>query len=85
MQVSREQFDAAVTALGLDPATTESVNLSPDWIRVVHRNQAVTSVPVSAPAPDDEAPASPSGEDDGAGAVDAGQPLDEGPRSVAHT
>jgi hypothetical protein len=58
MKVSREQFDAAVTALGLDPASTESVNLSPDWIRVVHKDQAVTSVPVSAPAPDDVEPES---------------------------
>lgn len=52
MQITPEQFDAAVSALDLDPATTLSVNLSPDWIRVVHSDQAVTSMPVSAPAPE---------------------------------
>lgn len=51
-EFTREQFAAVCAALDLDPETTLSINASPGWLRVVHADQAVTSVPVSAPAPD---------------------------------
>ncbi|MGC5078452.1 hypothetical protein [Agrococcus sp. DT81.2] len=46
MQVTTAQFVAAAEALGLNPDTTLSFNLSPYLLRVVHTDQAVTTTPV---------------------------------------
>lgn len=55
---SRADFEAVCSALNLDPATTLSINASPEWLRVVHTDQAVTSIPITTPEPDpDTAPA----------------------------
>lgn len=49
MQITIAQFEAACAALGLNAATTLSVNLAPTWVRIVHTDQAVTSIAVSVP------------------------------------
>lgn len=51
LKCTREQYEAALAALNLDPTTTVSLFLSPDWCRIEHTDQAATSVPVEPPAP----------------------------------
>lgn len=53
MQVTRKEWRAACAALGLDPETTHSINISPFFVRVVHADQATTSQPIPA-EPDEE-------------------------------
>lgn len=48
--ITAAQYEAAMDALGLDPATTLSVNLSRDWVRIVHTNAVVTSEAIAADA-----------------------------------
>jgi hypothetical protein len=45
---------AACAALDLDPATTLSINISPDYVRIVHTDQAVTSQPIAIEPPSPE-------------------------------
>lgn len=49
MDFTIEQIEAAYVALGLDPATVESANLSAGWVRIVHADRAVTSQAVAQP------------------------------------
>lgn len=49
-EFTSDAWEAACAALGLDPATTLSINISPDYVRIVHTDQAVTSQPIAAAA-----------------------------------
>lgn len=48
MTITPDHWAAACAALGLDPDTTLSINITPDWVRIVHADQAVTSQPIAA-------------------------------------
>lgn len=58
MDVTQDQYLAALAAIGLDPETTESLNLARAgdgyWIRVVHTDKPVFSGPIEMPEPDPE-------------------------------
>ncbi|HCS2945809.1 TPA: hypothetical protein OQU49_004423 [Shigella flexneri] len=62
MDFTHEQYLAALGALGLDPETTESINLARAgdgfWIRVVYTDKPVTSGPVEMPDPVEDEPTS---------------------------
>lgn len=45
-QYTREQYEAALDALGLDVATTATVYIAPDWVRVEHTDRPPTSMPM---------------------------------------
>ncbi|WAC65190.1 hypothetical protein OVA14_07255 [Agrococcus sp. SL85] len=53
-QYTREQFLAALEALGLDAETTSSVYIAPDWVRVEHTDRPATSIPVNTPDEPDQ-------------------------------
>ena len=60
---THEHWEGACAALDLNPETTLSINISPDYVRIVHSDQAVTAqrigpeptpMPTSATAEDEE-------------------------------
>lgn len=54
MEFTPQRWVDVCDALDLDPAATLSINVSEGWLRIVHADQAATSVPLVDVQPESE-------------------------------